>query len=144
MSESDCGFEAHPPYIPLRLKAKKGRGAVSNRQGRYETLTREEIDDGWSYPQATMVDAADTSERKLARSATGGRDSVENRNHRGACQVDPEPQPVAGCSFRRLSQPLPGLRTRLHLLLRPPHAQLSGPVARPGFREPDFRQGQCT
>lgn len=64
MSESDCGFKAQPPYTPLRLKAKKGRGAVSNLQGRYETLTREEIDDGWSSPQATMIGAAETSERK--------------------------------------------------------------------------------
>ncbi|WP_368086249.1 PA0069 family radical SAM protein [Nitrosospira multiformis] len=29
------------------MKAKKGRGAVSNLQGRYEQWTREAIDDGW-------------------------------------------------------------------------------------------------
>ncbi len=34
---------AQPP-----LKPKKGRGAVSNLQGRYEVLAREDIDDGWS------------------------------------------------------------------------------------------------
>lgn len=40
--------DAEPPFVQPPLKAKKGRGAVSNLQGRYETLIREDIDDGWS------------------------------------------------------------------------------------------------
>ncbi|RJF96480.1 PA0069 family radical SAM protein [Noviherbaspirillum cavernae] len=32
---------------PQPLQARKGRGAVSNLQGRYEVQTREEFDDGW-------------------------------------------------------------------------------------------------
>ncbi|WP_256377069.1 PA0069 family radical SAM protein [Nitrosospira multiformis] len=40
-------MEAEPPFVQPPLKAKKGRGAVSNLQGRYEQWTREDIDDGW-------------------------------------------------------------------------------------------------
>lgn len=53
------------------LKAKKGRGAVSNLQGRHEFLTREEIDDGWSYHSeaatagATEISGTDTDPRSL-------------------------------------------------------------------------------
>jgi DNA repair photolyase len=49
MSDIDSNNEADFPFLQRPLKAKKGRGAVSNLQGRYETLVREEIDDGWSY-----------------------------------------------------------------------------------------------
>src|SRR6185312_9466026 len=48
MSDADSHMEAEPPFVQPPLKAKKGRGAVSNLQGRYEVLTREDIDDGWS------------------------------------------------------------------------------------------------
>ena len=40
--------DAEPQFVQPPLKPKKGRGAVSNLQGRYEALTREDIDDGWS------------------------------------------------------------------------------------------------
>ena len=36
-----------PVDIVRPLAARKGRGAVSNMQGRYEVNTREEVDDGW-------------------------------------------------------------------------------------------------
>lgn len=49
--------------MQLPLKAKKGRGAVSNLQGRYEQWTREDIDDGWG--NGGII-------------GTGGRDKVEN------------------------------------------------------------------
>ena len=39
------------------------------------------------------------------------------------------------CRFRSLDQPLPRMRARLHLLLRPPGPCLYGPVARPRFRK---------
>lgn len=47
MSDPDSRREAEPPLVQPPLKAKKGRGAVSNLQGRYEQWTREAIDDGW-------------------------------------------------------------------------------------------------
>ncbi len=48
MSDSDTHAEDEPLFVQPPLKANKGRGAVSNLQGRYELLTREAIDDGWS------------------------------------------------------------------------------------------------
>lgn len=42
---------------PASLKAQKGRGAVSNLQGRHEVHARSSFDDGWGPP----VDAADSS-----------------------------------------------------------------------------------
>ena len=39
------------------MKARKGRGAVSNLQGRYEVLIREDIDDGWSNPDGSTAEA---------------------------------------------------------------------------------------
>ncbi|SFN43714.1 DNA repair photolyase [Nitrosospira briensis] len=55
-----------PVFIQSPLKARKGRGAVSNLQGRYEVLAREEIDDGWSYdseadPEADSPTYADVA-----------------------------------------------------------------------------------
>ncbi|MBA4143819.1 MAG: PA0069 family radical SAM protein [Nitrosospira sp.] len=51
MSDPDPYADAESPFIQPRLKAKKGRGAVSNLQGRHEILIREDIDDGWSNPE---------------------------------------------------------------------------------------------
>jgi DNA repair photolyase len=51
MSGDDLYTDAEPPWVQPPLKAKKGRGAVSNLQGRYEVTVREAIDDGW--PQDT-------------------------------------------------------------------------------------------
>lgn len=41
------GDDPQSPWVKPPLKAKKGRGAISNLRGRYETLAREAIDDGW-------------------------------------------------------------------------------------------------
>jgi DNA repair photolyase len=48
MSDDDPQAE-QPIFMQPPLKARKGRGAVSNLQGRYEVLVREDIDDGWSH-----------------------------------------------------------------------------------------------
>jgi hypothetical protein len=56
-------MEAEPPFVQPPLKAKKGRGAVSNLQGRHEQWTREDIDDGWG--SSGIIGA-------------GGRDKTEN------------------------------------------------------------------
>jgi DNA repair photolyase len=49
MSDPDWDAEAQPPWPQQSLKAQKGRGAVSNLQGRYEVHARENFDDGWSH-----------------------------------------------------------------------------------------------
>jgi len=44
----DREYSAEQPMLPPRpLVAQKGRGAVSNMQGRYEVNGRENVDDGW-------------------------------------------------------------------------------------------------
>ena len=53
-------MEAEPPFVQPPLKAKKGRGAVSNLQGRYEQWTREAIDDGWG--NGGIIGTADRDE----------------------------------------------------------------------------------
>lgn len=69
MSDSDPHIEPEP-FIQSPLKARKGRGAVTNLQGRYETLIREDIDDGWLHTDTDTADVeADSSCDSLA---TGG------------------------------------------------------------------------
>ena len=65
MSEPDPYAEAESPFIQQPLKATKGRGAVSNLQGRYEALIREDIDDGWASP------AGNTAETDSANDISG-------------------------------------------------------------------------
>ena len=44
----DREYSAEQPVLPPRpLAARKGRGAVSNLQGRYEVNGREAFEDGW-------------------------------------------------------------------------------------------------
>jgi DNA repair photolyase len=49
----DDEFYEEQPFVRPPPKARKGRGAVSNLQGRYEVLAREAVDDGW--PQAEAL-----------------------------------------------------------------------------------------
>ena len=48
----DHEFEGQVMLPPQSLKAQKGRGAVSNMQGRYELQAREAFDDGWEHGDA--------------------------------------------------------------------------------------------
>jgi DNA repair photolyase len=47
MDHRDADFEGQVMLPPKPLAPKKGRGAVSNMQGRYEVNGRESFDDGW-------------------------------------------------------------------------------------------------
>jgi DNA repair photolyase len=47
VADSENEFEGQVMLPPKPLAARKGRGAVSNLQGRYEVNGREEFDDGW-------------------------------------------------------------------------------------------------
>jgi DNA repair photolyase len=49
MADHDRDAEPQPPLPQQALKTRKGRGAVSNLQGRYEVHGRENFDDGWSH-----------------------------------------------------------------------------------------------
>ncbi len=48
MNQRDKQGEEHVMLPPQPLAARKGRGAVSNLQGRYEVYGREQFDDGWA------------------------------------------------------------------------------------------------
>ncbi|MES2068820.1 MAG: PA0069 family radical SAM protein [Pseudomonadota bacterium] len=48
MPKSDLPEEPEPQLLQPGLKARKGRGAVSNLQGRYDILAREKFYDDWS------------------------------------------------------------------------------------------------
>ncbi len=45
---TDPDFDEHVMLPPRPLVAQKGRGAVSNLQGRFEVNSRERYDDGWA------------------------------------------------------------------------------------------------
>ena len=98
---------------------RRGRGARSNRVGRYESEPREAFDDGWE---------------SLARA--GG---LQDRRARGDGQKHHRPQRQPRHQLRPVDQPLPWLRARLHLLLRPPHACLPRP-----FRRASISRPSCT
>ena len=49
MAAQDDGIEGQVMLPPKPLSARKGRGAVSNIQGRYEVNGRESFDDGWTH-----------------------------------------------------------------------------------------------
>ena len=70
MSDTDSNTETELPFVHRPLRAKKGRGAASNLQGRYETLIREEIDDGWSHD--------DTCDRQPGSSRTPGDEAQQH------------------------------------------------------------------
>ncbi len=61
MSGDDSYPETPPIFVRHPLKAQKGRGAVSNLQGRYEVLARESIDDGWSHSNVKTDTDTDNS-----------------------------------------------------------------------------------
>jgi DNA repair photolyase len=48
VADREKHFDEHVMLPPRPLEAKKGRGAVSNIQGRYEVNGRESYDDGWA------------------------------------------------------------------------------------------------
>lgn len=59
MSNHDEYSDSQPLLHQQALKARKGRGAVTNLQGRYEMQVREDFDDGWpDSDDETDADAA--------------------------------------------------------------------------------------
>ncbi|MDB5992096.1 MAG: radical protein [Herbaspirillum sp.] len=50
MRDKNTPPDQDSPWIAKTLQPSKGRGAVTNMQGRFEVQTREAIDDGWQHP----------------------------------------------------------------------------------------------
>ena len=61
----------------------------------------------------------------------------------GRLEDDPLSQRLARHRLRVQPEPLPRLRARLHLLLRPSHPRVPRLLRRTGLREPDTGQGAC-
>lgn len=78
VGDTDSRSGGHPSDVIPPL-ARKGRGAVSNRTGRFEPYARERVDDGWSNPS------------KPAGPASGG--SVSDQPV-SADPVSPDPAPA--------------------------------------------------
>lgn len=109
--EHDDSF-AGQPCCRRVTKAHKGRGAVSNLQGRYEAHARAGFDDGWS------VGGLDAAEGEAAP-------ELENAGQRRAGAHHPHAQCFARFALQCVAESVPGVRTRLHLLLcRPTHSYL--------------------
>jgi DNA repair photolyase len=64
MSEHEWEMEAQPLLPASSLKTQKGRGAVTNLQGRYELHARENFDDGWPHEEEDETAADKTARRK--------------------------------------------------------------------------------
>ncbi len=101
---------------------RRGRGARSNRVGRYESELREAFDDGWESlgelePFKTEV------YRETAKSIIATQRQPRHR-------------------LRSVDQPLSRLRARLHLLLCASNARLSRPLAGSRLRDQALRQGE--
>ena len=80
---------------PRPLSARKGRGAVSNLQGRYEVDTREPIDDGWSHDDSSHDDSSHDDSSHDDSSHDGGptrtgHDATETTPARLQTHVTPE------------------------------------------------------
>ena len=99
---------------------RRGRGAGLNPVGRFEPHARETVDDGWE------------SLAELPPLRT------EVREERARSLITRNTSPDIG--FDRSANPLPRLRARLHLLLRPPRPRLRRPVAGDRLRDAAVRQ----
>ena len=109
-----------------RRNADAARRSI--RSNRYRREGREAYDDGWRATARRLRRAM----RRRAPAQDDGHDPARAHDHRA--------QRVARHPVHPIDQSLPGLRARLHLLLRAADARLSRPVARPRFRDEALRQ----
>jgi DNA repair photolyase len=126
----------------------KGRGAVSNRTGRYEPTVRERVDDGWGLPpeEETRPDtrvSEDTSRTVIARNTSPDVGFDRSINPYRGCEH--------GCiycfarpthAFLGLS---PGLDFETRILIKPEAAKLlEQELAKPGYRPAVIAMGTNT
>jgi hypothetical protein len=87
----------------LEDRPVKGRGAVSNRSGRYERHQRIEVDDGWSRPQDPErdrpypEDEADWAQRPRTTVTADASRSVIARNQSPDVPFEQSINPYRGC-----------------------------------------------
>ena len=102
---------------------RHGRGAQTNRSGRFEPIAYEPTDDGWESLAELEALSTEVQEVPARRIIT--------RNE----------SPDIG--FDRSINPVSGLRAWLHLLLRAPDPRLSRALAGARLRDKAVRQDQC-
>ncbi|HET6655695.1 MAG TPA: PA0069 family radical SAM protein [Gammaproteobacteria bacterium] len=121
---------ASPPH--------KGRGAVSNPEGRFETRSAERIDDGWGSLDEALPPLATTVQPEIAR-------TIISRNNSSDIPFEQSINPYRGCehgciycyarpshSYLNLS---PGLDFETRLFFKPNAAErLERELSRPGYR----------
>ena len=133
----DDEFEGQVMLPPQSLKAQKGRGAVTNLQGRYEVFGREAYDDGWEHeveePKAWRTHVTDETAK-----------SILTRNQSPDIPFNVSLNPYRGCEhgciycFARPSHSYLGLspgldfETRLFAKVNAPEL-LRSELARPGY-----------
>ena len=131
-----------PASVPI-VGAVRGRGALSNRSGRFETDQREDFDDGWTDRDAPPPRLDDTLTPLKSR-------TIISRNDSPDIGFDRSINPYVGCShgciycFARPSHAYmglsPGLDFETRLFFKPDAAKLlEQELSRPGYR-PAFIQ----
>ncbi len=126
---------------PLPDRAGKGRGAVSNRTGRFETEVRQRVDDGWRY--AGMED--DNAPSPRTRLHRDSAKSILSRNDSPDIPFDRSINPYRGCEhgcvycFARPTHAYlglsPGLDFETEIYQKPDAPDLlEATFRRPGYR----------
>ena len=83
-------LDEQPMLGPRPLAARKGRGAVSNLQGRYEVNGREEYDDGWERDEDEPAHVRTVVSDEVAR-------SILSRNSSPDIPFNVSLNPYRGC-----------------------------------------------
>jgi DNA repair photolyase len=78
-------------------QARKGRGAVSNRTGRYERLTHHAIDDGWRNADGRVPDDGETPSKLVTEVRKDTSKTVIARNDSPDIGFDRSINPYRGC-----------------------------------------------
>ncbi|MDP6604577.1 MAG: PA0069 family radical SAM protein [Rhodospirillales bacterium] len=122
----------------LTERPRKGRGAVTNRSGRHERLTRIRVDDGWARPE--------DEDRRIATTVSiDSSRSVISRNDSPDVGFEQSINPYRGCEhgcvycYARPSHAWlglsPGLDFETRLFMKPDApALLASELGRPGYR----------
>jgi len=141
--------EAHElPDDRLPARARKGRGAVTNRAGRYEPATTELVDDGWSREEDELPPLRTTVTVDTSR-------SIIAHNKSPDVPFDRSINPYRGCEhgcvycFARPTHAWlglsPGLDFESRLFVKPDAARLlEAELAKPGYRPAVIAMGTNT
>lgn len=137
---------------PQSRKAQKGRGAVSNMQGRYELQAREAFDDGWA-PDPDDADAEKLPPRTIVTEETAK--TILTRNQSPDIPFSVSLNPYRGCEhgciycFARPSHSYlglsPGMDFETKLFAKVNAAELlRGELSKPGYQVESLALGVNT